>query len=44
MTAAMLVFPDLNKPFIIYSDANYCCTQAVISQKHEIEGKSKKGL
>ena len=39
MIAKVLAFPDQNKPFIIYSDASYYCTWAILSQQHEIEGK-----
>ena len=42
MTASVLAFPDLSKPFIIYSDASYYCVGAVLSREHEIEGKIQK--
>ena len=32
---------DLNKLFIIYSDAGYVCIGAVLCQEHEIHGKSQ---
>ena len=38
-TEPVSAFLDLNKMFIIYSDASYCCTGAFLSQEHEIEDK-----
>ena len=40
MTAPVIAFPDLNKPFSIYSDAFYYCMVAILSQEHENEGKN----
>ena len=36
MTAPSLVFPDLNKWFIIYENISYYCTVDVLSQEYEI--------
>ena len=39
MKALVLVFQNLDKPYIMYIDDSYYCTGAVISQENETEGK-----
>ena len=34
MTVPALAFPDLNKPFRIYSEASYNCTGALLSEEY----------
>ena len=43
MTAPVLAFLDVNKPFIIYLDVSYYSTVVFLAHEHENGGKIQEG-